>query len=593
MSKIKPYFLLLLLPAFAAHGADSLEIATSLTQSGASQLALVRVERDQPPADQAAEWQKWEPLHLTLLNELGRSKEVLERVKALPPDLPREFMQPVYWQAAHAALHLGQPQVARDYLSRLLWQFDLPPSQYKAARRMVIDSYLAERRLNDAYALMLRYSQEFSLLAPAEAEAFVRELLALGGATETSAWLFTLEQNSPLRLLAELKSGLISIRQAAATARAILNPPAVNNAKTKSSKRGRKSRKQVSVAVAAPLRAADVMGYWGVVFHAAVMDNDALSLAEAREHLLDGPQLPKDGLYQASATELWRDYRTVAQDYANRAQLLQGDDMAWFVLGDSPQSSPVVARALFAFLSTQAGTPTVRDNAQLRLLALLTQAKLERTAVKLFSDPSRFPEARGISPPARYLLGDLGQQHNMLPQAVFFWRGLDQPPAGLNVEQWQMKRVGLFVAAGAYPEAVEAGQALLAEKKALAPEAVKSMTELAGALREAGQDAPATQLLLQLQALTGPAEQRSIQLQLGELAEKRGDARSAADYFLQVAAGEDAVSRQKLRYRAARNLAKAGFQEDARRQYQWLLRADPDPNMQAAVRRDLAALPGQ
>jgi len=90
-----PIILLLLLPATAV-GGGLLDTATRFARNGAPQLALARIERDQPPQrEQPAQkitpqWFQWEALRLSLLVELGRDQEVLQRASQLPPEIPAE-----------------------------------------------------------------------------------------------------------------------------------------------------------------------------------------------------------------------------------------------------------------------------------------------------------------------------------------------------------------------------------------------------------------------------------------------------------------------------------------------------------------------
>lgn len=555
-------------------------------------MALAHIERSQPGRDDLSQWLRWEALRLDLLNELHRPQAVLTRMAELPPELPPEFLQQAHWQAAEAALTLGQAPAARDYLSRLLWQSDLSPEQYKAARWLVIESYLSETRVAEAYPLMLRYSQEFAPLAPAEAATFSRELLKRGAGAETGTWVLALERGSPLRLLVELKSGLTSPEQALAAARAALTPaPAVHAAK----KSARGARKAATVAPARrALSPSEIAGYWTVIFQAAVLEKDGLQLAEAREHLLNVREPPEGGLSTVSAEELWQSYSSLAEERANRANLLQGDDMAWFMLADGQaQTSPIVARSLFAYLALQARTEQVRANAQLRLLGSLTEAKLGLTAVRLFAGNGRFPEAKGLSPQARAMLGEQAAQNGRLHQAAVYWHGLDTPSEGVAADDWQLKRARLFASVGAYADLSEAMHLLLTGKTAPSPALVKAVMEIAQGLQEADKAALARELLGEVLPLAEAAERRTILFRLGELAEQGNDAQAAADYYLRAAKLADKPDAQALRarYLGARNLARAGLQEDARRQYQLLLRSSGDADLQAAARHALARMP--
>jgi hypothetical protein len=573
----------------AALAGEPIETASRLASGGAPQLALAHVEQNQPAREDLPQWLPWEALRLDLLGELHLYQEVLARVAELPPDLPPEFLQRARLRAAEAALALGQSEKARDYLSRLLWQSELAPEQYKAVRWLVIKSYLDEKRAADAYPLMLRYSQEFSPLSPAEAATFIGGLLEQGAAAEAVAWLLTLKPGSPLRLLVELKSGLTTPGQAVAAARVALNPAPQTGKKSS----GRSKAKGAGAAPRA-LSPAEIGGYWTVILHAAALERDSLLLAEAREQLLNLRELPEGSLSAVSPEDLWQSYSALAEEQANRASLLQGDDMAWFVLADSQaKASPLTARSLFAYLAAQARDDQVRANAQSRLLGSLTEANLGLTAVRLFSENGHFTEANGLSSQARVLLGELAQRNGRPDRAAAYWHGLDAPPEGWGGDDWQLTRARVFAAAGADADLGDAVRLFLAAKTAASADQVKAVLDMAQGLEETDKIALARELLGRVLPLAGPAEQRTILFRLGQLAEHGKDGRAAADYYLQAAVLEDQMDAlaSQARYRAARELARADLREDAKRQYQLLLKGSREANIQAAARRALARLP--
>lgn len=533
----------------AASAADSFEIATRLAQAGAPQSALARIERDPPDRTDTRQWIRWEILRLSLLNELNRPGEVLERIAALPADLPAEAAQQANWEGTRAALQLGQGELARRYLSQLLWRSDLPDPQYRKARRMVVQSYLKERRTDDAYRVMLRYSLDFQPLTHDEAAAFTEGLLIAGAKAESATWLAQLGGNDLVKSLARLQSGLITPEQAIADARAALNPAPASEPVGKQAKDASKKAQRTAPQLA--VKVADPVACWTVIMHAAVLREDAALLAEAREQLLN---LDKGGsaLSDVAVGDLWQNYFTLASKRSNEAQLLLGDDAALFALGEQLRdSTPAASRALFAHLAVHAREQTLREGAQAGLVVSLQNAGLAQTAVKLFADSRYFPENRGLSPQACFLLGQAAAQGQDYVRAARFWHGLTQTFGELPPEQWQIQRTRIFAYGGSYADAREAAQLL---------------------------------------PVADSAEQREIFLALGELAEDQAEATSAADDYL-LAAGQanDAVA-QNARWRAVRSLARAGLREDAKRQYLLLLKTTQDAGQQAAIRRALARL---
>ncbi|MEN6630122.1 MAG: hypothetical protein ABFC42_10785, partial [Sulfuricella sp.] len=433
------------------------------------------------------------------------------------------------------------------YLSQLLWRSDLSDSQYRAARRMVVQSYLKERRTNDAYLVMLRYSQDFQPFMHDEAAVFTEGLLIVGAKTETATWLVQLSEGDMVKSLARLQSGLVTPEQAIAEARAALNPVSEPVGKPIKSKTKKPSR----IVPQLPAKVVNPIACWTVIMHAAALREDVALLAEAREQLLNlgGTGSP---LSDVAVGDLWQGYFVLALKYSNEAQLLRGDDAAWFALAEQLRdSAPAASRALFAHLAVHAREPALREGAQAGLAALLLNAGLERTAVKLFADDRYFPENKGLSPQASFALGQAAVQGKDYVRAARFWRGLTQTFDGMQPEQWQIQRAQVLAFGGTHADAEEAVQIL---------------------------------------PVADSAEQREIFLALGELAEDQGEAASAADDYL-LAAGQatDAMA-QKARWQAARSLVRAGLREDAKRQYLLLLKTTRDAAQQAAIRRALARL---
>ena len=85
--------LLTLICLVCAGAASALETALGLAASGASQLALARVEQLQPRAPAAPGWPEREVLRLALLVDLRHNEEVLKRAAALPPGMPQPALR--------------------------------------------------------------------------------------------------------------------------------------------------------------------------------------------------------------------------------------------------------------------------------------------------------------------------------------------------------------------------------------------------------------------------------------------------------------------------------------------------------------------
>src|SRR5208282_1851680 len=80
---------------------------------------------------------------------------------------------------------------------------------------------------------------------------------------------------------------------------------------------------------------------------------------------------------------LRQDYETAAQDVANRAQLLIGEDDAWMNYANGSAPAPSAARALYAYLMKYGKTPATRDAAQARQVLSLVNSRLTLAAARV------------------------------------------------------------------------------------------------------------------------------------------------------------------------------------------------------------------
>jgi hypothetical protein len=549
--------LLALLLVVAAGSATALETARALAASGATRLALARVEQLQPKDPAAPSWREWEALRIELLAALGRHAEALQRVEALPPGTPRPLLRASLLAAARSGVAAGQGAAARRHAARVLWQLEPTPPEVRAARLVVIDSYVAEHQGDPAFRAMLRFQQDYAPLDRATAEHFVEALIGLDQQQNAVNWLASLDDGSPVKLLLRLKAGLEPPDGVIAQARAGL----ARNGNA---------------------------GYWRVLSEAARSRKDPRLGVEAQEQLANAP-LDGDKAAARLGAELWDAYRAGAQDAANRERMLSGDDASWAdFAARRVASEPPLARAYYAHLVRQGRARETRFNAQLQLVFSLQQARLERAALRLFEDAA----AEDVDTQARYLLGAMAERASQPAVAAKFWKGLPPPPAS-GAEEWQARVAAAYWRADMGDAALETLRGLFSKAKALPQEAARQLAALAQEMAVAGKSAPADEVLRGLLPLTEPRQQRDILLALGRIAESGTRYQAAADYYLRSAllAGKapDALALQ-ARLAAALNLVQAGYREDARAQFQWLLKNATDPAQLDVIKRELAKL---
>ena len=131
-----------------------------------------------------------------------------------PPDLPGDFLR---WQdtgVVEAWLELGEVDKARDQLLTLIWRTPAPQrgDYFAGWRELVVRSYLAEGRYQDAHTAWLRYRLDYADSRPAGAAVSAEVLLRIGQIAAASAYLASPESGRE-RLLAaiiENELGLLS-----------------------------------------------------------------------------------------------------------------------------------------------------------------------------------------------------------------------------------------------------------------------------------------------------------------------------------------------------------------------------------------------
>lgn len=605
--------LLALLPATAA-GDGLLDTATRFARNGAPQLALARIERDQPPQreqpDQSItpQWFQWEAMRLSLLVELGLDQEALQRASQLPPEIPAES-HTLYLYAAQAAKHRNDAHLTREYLAKWLWLGELNDIQKKNARRMTIQSYIAQHRSDMAYLAMLRFQLDYQPLSAADVTHFVEQLLLVGGITEASGWLAQLDDATPLKLLLRLKSGLITPEAAITAAKAALEPPPLQppapppppppappppplaSAKNKGKKPptvpvAAKKTFKVAPVLQAKLSEKDVAAYWSIIALAAEMQNNPALLVEALERQLNLSASQEDGLFNVDTEMLLQAYAELASKVAGQAQLLPGDDAAWLELA-TRTTSPLEARALYASLSPQNASLELRITAETNLAELLLNNKREIVALRLFATDSHFPAA---NPALLAKLGEVALRNPSYPQsyqlAAKYLRGVDTPQTDIPPVEWQLKRAQAFVLGGMPDEAVATVKRIYSEMPKLDFKATTEILRIAFEL-DGRQHNGAEILLLQLAAFADSRQWGEIYLALGRITDGRKEFAKAAEYYLQAAEWSEGT---KARQQAADCMVRAGLKEDAKRQYNILLKAAKTHPEQVALKQALSRL---
>jgi hypothetical protein len=526
--------------------------------AGAAELALTRIEALQPQDRVTAAWAEWEGLRCEALARLNRSAELLQRVDALPP--AAASLTACFVEAARAAI-VKNPQTARAHAARVLWQRSATPADVKAVRMIVIDSYITERRGEDAFRSMLRYQQDYQPLDRAVADRFADALLDLAQERDALNWLGRTDEVSATRMRLHLRGG-------------VLSPEAV-----------------IKQARAALVRNPDP-AYWRAIDEAAVRSGNSSLHVEAQERLLQSADVRNEAAVSVGAQRLWQGYLDTASEIGNREQLLMGDDGAWAdYAARRLGSDPFLSRAFYGFLAQRAQNADIRRNAQRQLAASLSTSGLDYTALRLVERPGF--EAEALDAQTRYLLGTVAAKRNESALALKLWDGL-AAPATANATEWELTLARTALRAGKAEASASTIERLLAGRTATSAELAQSILDVAQEMLDlrALDDAEAVYTLL---IPTAPENRaREALFGRGRAQELKGDAIAAAGSYLRSAllaqsGVPDALALQG-RLLAGLNLMRAGFKNDARAQFEWLLKNAKDPALVEAARRGLSRL---
>lgn len=396
---------------------------------------------------------------------------------------------------------------------------------------------------------MLRYRQDHGDDDPPLHELGARVLLrtgrpaaalaALGNAADPAA--------DALRLLAELRAGQSPADAVAASA-----------------------EKQARALDGDPRAAAR---YWSVAVTAATLGELSAARVAALEAGLPVEDLPaSEAPFGMAPADLWQAYRVHGAALANRAQLLVGQDTAWFAHARTQAGTdPLAARALFATLVQRARDAEIRDASHAALAASL--AGTPRGPVLLarlyLEDGAPAGRADDLPPGLRQQVADAALAAGDAATAARFYRTLDTPPDGSDAFAWRLARARLLVDAGA---AEDGGTALLdlvrTQPERAAAEADALLTAVS-ALQQAGVHPTASAVIERLLRVPqeDPGRHRALLLALAASQQAMGQPLRAARLYLHGAllAGTDANDAlgREARHAAVGALVAAGLDDDA------------------------------
>ncbi len=563
-----------------AHADGGDDDITTLIRHGAPQLAQTLIDRYQTETDgDAAGWARWEKQRIALHLALEEWEDVVKRAEALPPDTADDVRKWAQTRAAEAELALGNPAAARERLARLIWapEESLSAAQLAEWRRLIIESYLAEQRSEDAAVALQRYQQDTAQPDEEETRLIARGWLAEGRAAEAADLLAekTDLESRALALLAELRSQRDSPDRVAAQARAL--------------------------ALADGGQPAARRKLWAVAAEAARLGADDATRIDALERALALGHGGAGDELLVNADILWDAYLNYGMVLAQRAQLSTDDYPPWFEIEQRLRDvKPVEARALLALLAWHDPAHPLAAAAHRQVVDSFENHPSRGALLRsLYLRSARFPSLETIPPGVRYSLAAVAFDEGDSPAATSLVGDLPVPAAATETLAWQVARARVLLATGSDELGISVLKELMGQVASFTPAQRREVMRAAGVVQGLGHSQAALDMLHGLAAATPEMEtQRELQFWAGQAYEALGDYQRAALSYLRTAylAGETGATDdwgQLGRYHAAAVLAKAGLRADARRLYAGLLGADTDPARRAYALRALDQLEGR
>jgi len=540
---------------------ERLDLLKHISAAGAPLLTLKMLDQAQPGIDQDLyEWILWEQERLGILAEWQQWDQLLLRIETLPADIPEQFRQQAATFKARAFLELGQRGSAREVLRAQLWQDKAQESaDYETWRRLVIESYIDDERIEDARVAMLRFDQDFnstelnwSLLRARvliESGRYQQAIQVLQGRKEWQA-----------RLTRELASFRLGTVDKAELWRQI-------------NKRSED----------ATLTDDERSSMWALAYFAA-QEMSPVDRVVALEALFRSGRPSSLKLFQLPVDRLWQAYIDYAELIGNRSELLLGADDAWLEMASSARAAtPVKARALYAMLMLQSSSSEVSNRAASGYMETFAEVDEgeRRLLENLFNRSETFSNARDIPAVIRFQLVDLALKSADIEEATRLMSGLNSVPPGTSRLDWQLRQSRVLILGGRYAEGNQVLQGLLGEYLAPTPEATDRILQVLFDVQTVGLHAEAIEhfgRLLQLDI--DIRRRREILYWTADSYRGLEQYEQAALLYLQSAMlpGPQSMDpwAQTARYNAAECLQLAGLVDDARRIYQALLSVTED-----------------
>ena len=559
-----------------------------LVELGAQGLALHFIYENQQSLseDNLHDWLLWERKRIALLVDMENWQQIIDRIaeqKDIWVDLPFsiEERNKFITQQIEASLQLNQPEQALLLLRDQIWSAQASAAEIEEWRRLIIRSYLAMRRIDDAQRAMRRYRQDYGMDTLVGDQWILLQAQILIDSDHASQAIKLLDYNESIQgkallLLARLQANVLSSEQAQEQARKLLDE----------SKDNQNAQRL----------------YWYVILRAAVLQQNYLIQVEALEALfeLKSERYLSNVISQVenyvSADHLWSAYQQAGLRLANEFKLLRGDDEAWYLQASNLfEQQPLQARSLFAALAINAINDHHRQLSFENLASLLEKKKQGLEIIhQLFMSSKQISRLQEIPPAIRYLLVDYSLSHADLKTAARLMADLTQPPEGKDNFDWNLRRSRVLILGGEYQAGAEILQVMLNGREQLSEIQIDQYMQVVFDLQNVQSHQSALHAFEKLEGYPlSKKVQRELYFWKAESYQALDNHQQAAWLFLKSAQPiKDEIDPwyHTAVFKAAEAMAKAGLIKDAREQFIKLLRITGNDARKAVIRQRLQQL---
>ena len=548
----------------------SLGRARELRRQGALSLAEALILSEQPDPG-SPQWYAWEHELWEVLGQQQRWRSLIVRLEHTLPLLSAGRARNAKLLLATTFTAVGEYVSARHVLRQLLLEAAGDPNQSIQARRILIENYLADGRVDDAYVASIRFQFEFY---PDDTEwKLLRAKILL---LQDEPTLAALE-------LADLQGGQVQLLLSIARLREGATSPELTMGEMTQFKQKTQDDTQLE-----RLRL-------GIMAEAARLAGDLERRVGALESLLAHGETSLGVLGTVSIGNLLDAYGLLAREVANREHLLVGDTASWlrFAQAVSFDHGPV-ARAIYAHIVSSTDDGEGGGEALVKLVRSLAKNGLEPIVIMFYSQNYFGSADAALTDDVAIRMAAFSLRENRFDLAAIFNASIRSPPGGMSELEWLMRRARTEVFAGH----ASVGTGILVDhlrlKKEIDSEQLDRVMQVAFDLQIIDRHDLALELFEAVAAhdLTA-GQRRELLFWMAESHADEGHAAKAAELYLRSAEGQGQDHDSwglSARFQAANAMTEGGFYDDARMTYSGLLHVTENEKRRLQIRQRLQQL---